>query len=38
MKWASALWGRKSPIKFFEMTLERVGDSSWPAEGAVAPE
>ncbi len=25
----------KDPIRFFEMTLNRVGDSDWPAAGAV---
>lgn len=24
------------PVRFFEMTLKRVGDSDWPAAGAVA--
>ncbi len=28
----------KEPIRFFEMNLERVGDTSWPAAGAVGPE
>jgi len=23
------------PVRFFEMTLTRVGDTTWPAEGAV---
>lgn len=27
----------KDPIRFFEMNLKRVGDSTWPAAGAVAP-
>lgn len=27
----------KEPIRFFEMTLTRVGDSDWPEKGAVAP-
>jgi hypothetical protein len=27
----------KEPVRFFEMNLTRVGDSSWPAAGAVAP-
>lgn len=27
----------KDPIRFFEMNLERVGDSSWPEAGAIAP-
>lgn len=25
------------PVRFFEMTLKRVGDSDWPAGGAVPP-
>lgn len=25
----------KAPVRFFEMTLARVGDSAWPASGAV---
>lgn len=25
------------PVKFFEMTLRRVGDTDWPAAGAVEP-
>ncbi len=27
----------KDPVRFFEMKLKRIGDSSWPAGGAVAP-
>ena len=27
----------KEPIRFFEMKLKRVGDTSWPAGGAVSP-
>lgn len=27
----------KDPVRFFEMTLKRVGDSEWPAAGAVSP-
>ncbi len=27
----------KEPVRFFEMTLTRLGDSPWPAAGAVAP-
>jgi len=27
----------KEPISFFEMTLTRVGDTAWPAAGAVHP-
>lgn len=26
----------KEPIRFFEMTLKRVGDTGWPAEGAIS--
>jgi hypothetical protein len=27
----------KDPIRFFEMNLKRVGDTDWPAAGAVSP-
>lgn len=27
----------KEPVRFFEMNLKRVGDSTWPAAGAVPP-
>lgn len=27
----------KDPVRFFEMTLQRIGDSDWPQAGAVAP-
>lgn len=27
----------KDPVRFFEMNLKRVGDTTWPAAGAVAP-
>ena len=27
----------KEPVRFFEMNLKRVGDTSWPAAGAVSP-
>jgi hypothetical protein len=27
----------KEPVRFFEMTLKRVGDNTWPAAGAVPP-
>jgi hypothetical protein len=27
----------KDPVRFFEMNLERVGDTNWPAAGAVSP-
>jgi hypothetical protein len=27
----------REPIRFFEMTLRRVGDTEWPAAGAVGP-
>lgn len=26
------------PIRFFEMTLTRVGDTGWPVEGAIGPQ
>jgi len=27
----------KDPIRFFEMSLKRIGDTTWPASGWVAP-
>jgi len=27
----------KEPVRFFEMNLKRVGDSTWPAAGAIPP-
>ena len=27
----------KDPVRFFEMNLKRVGDTKWPADGAVPP-
>jgi len=27
----------KEPVRFFEMTLKRVGDTDWPAAGAISP-
>ena len=27
----------KDPVRFFEMTLKRIGDTTWPAGGAVSP-
>ncbi len=27
----------KDPVRIFEMTLKRIGDSNWPAAGAVSP-
>lgn len=27
----------KEPVRFFEMNLKRVGDTSWPAAGAISP-
>jgi hypothetical protein len=27
----------KSPVRFFEMSLKRVGDTDWPAAGAIRP-
>ena len=29
--------GDKLPVRFFEMRLNRVGDSDWPAAGAISP-
>jgi len=29
--------GSADPVRVFEMTLKRVGDSDWPAAGAIAP-
>jgi hypothetical protein len=28
----------KDPVRFFEMKLRRIGDSDWPAGGAVSPQ
>ncbi len=28
----------EEPVRFFEMSLERVGDTDWPAAGAVGPD
>jgi hypothetical protein len=28
----------KDPVRFFEMNLKRVGDTKWPADGAVSPQ
>ncbi len=28
---------RGDPVRIFEMTLKRAGDSDWPAAGAIAP-
>lgn len=28
----------KEPVRFFEMTLKRVGDTNWPAAGAISPQ
>lgn len=28
----------KDPVRFMEMTLKRIGDTTWPAGGAVAPD
>ena len=28
---------QKTPIRFFEMTLTRIGDTDWPAAGQVGP-
>lgn len=27
----------KEPVRFFEMNLKRVGDTTWPAGGAISP-
>ena len=27
----------KEPARFFEMNLKRVGDTDWPAGGAISP-
>jgi hypothetical protein len=27
----------KDPVRFFEMNLKRVGNTNWPAEGAISP-
>ena len=27
----------KEPVRFFDMTLARVGDTDWPAAGAISP-
>ena len=27
----------KEPVRFTELTLKRVGDTTWPTAGAVAP-
>jgi hypothetical protein len=27
----------KEPVRFFEMTLKRIGDTTWPAGGAISP-
>ena len=27
----------KDPVRFFEMNLKRVGDTNWPAAGAISP-
>lgn len=27
----------KEPFRFFEMNLKRIGDTSWPAAGAISP-
>ncbi len=28
---------RRDPVQFFEMKLQRVGDSEWPGAGAIPP-
>lgn len=27
----------REPVRFFEMNLKRVGDTTWPADGAISP-
>jgi hypothetical protein len=27
----------KEPVRFFEMNLKRIGDTTWPAAGAISP-
>lgn len=27
----------QEPVRFFEMNLKRLGDSAWPAAGAIPP-
>jgi len=27
----------RDPVRFFEMKLQRVGDSEWPGAGAIPP-
>ena len=27
----------RDPLRFFEMTLQRIGDSDWPSAGATGP-
>lgn len=27
----------KEPVRFFEMNLKRIGDTNWPAAGAISP-
>lgn len=28
----------KEPVQFFEMDVRRVGDTDWPAAGAIGPQ
>jgi hypothetical protein len=28
----------REPVRFFEMTLQRLGDSDWPSAGAIGPQ
>jgi len=28
----------KEPVRFFEMNLKRIGDTTWPASGAIPPQ
>ena len=27
----------KEPVRFFDMTLKRIGETDWPAAGAIPP-
>jgi hypothetical protein len=39
-KWTEVgdrIMGDQKPIRFFEMTLQRIGDTDWPAAGAIPP-
>lgn len=36
-EWCDRIALGKEPVRFFETTLKRVGDTDWPAAGAMAP-